>query len=535
VSAERRGATPRGGKKTGALRGADSARRVAGAATSKPARSGLVGATTRGARARITVIGGAGAMGRITVRDLVETAPAGIEIVLADRAAEAAQVVVRALPAKARRRVRIVEVDATDVAGTARALAGTTVLINACHHTFNLRVMAVALACGSHYCDLGGLFHVTRQQLRLHRKFERAGLLALCGIGSAPGIVNVMAHAAAEGLDTVSEIHIAVGTADLRAQRAAARAATDGRARGATRAAAADAEAKPVGRRVASASVSESTEPGVTPAVPALATSYSLDTILDEASCPAALFTGGELRFVEALSGESAVDFPKPVGRQYPARTLHSELATLPESFADRGVREVSFRIAFTGDLMERLRFLHRLGLTGHEPIRVGGVRVAPRDLLLALVARQSAAAAAQSAAASAARSAGASARAAAASAAPVRASQSRSIASAADAAHAASEAPDEYEVLRVTVRGHVRDGGAVEVVSDCHVPGIPAWGLGVDVDTGCPPSIVAQMLVRGDIDARGVLPPERAVPAAPFFRELKARGLRITRRTRPS
>lgn len=490
MSADRRGATPRGAKKTGT-------------AATKSAGSGRAGVKASGGRPRITVMGGAGAMGRITVRDLVETAPSGIELVLADRDASAAEAVVRALPARLRRRVRVVEVDATDVAGAARKLAGTTVLINACHHTFNLRVMAVALACGSHYCDLGGLFHVTRQQLRLHRQFARAGLLALCGIGSAPGIVNVMAHAAADGLDTVSEIHIAVGTADLRARRAAAAAA-------------------------AAATATEADE-GATAAGPALATSYSLDTILDEASCPAALFTGGELTFVEALSGESAVDFPKPVGRQYPARTLHSELATLPESFRDRGVREVSFRIAFTGDLMERLRFLHRLGLTGHEPIRVGGARIAPRDLLLALVARQSAA--------SVAAPAGKSVRPSKVASTPARVSQSGSTAASASVATgpSASEAPDEYEVLRVTVRGRQRDGAAVEIVSDCHVRGIPAWGLGVDVDTGCPPSIVAQMLIRGDIDARGVLPPERAVPAAPFFRELKARGLRLTRRTRPS
>ncbi len=91
---------------------------------------------------------------------------------------------------------------------------------------------------------------------------------------------------------------------------------------------------------------------------------------------------------------------------------------------------------------------------------------------------------------------------------------------------------PREYEVLRVIVRGRA-DGKQVEIVSDCHVPGIPGWRLGVDVDTGCPPSIVAQMLVRGEIDATGVLPPERAVPPAPFFRTLAARGMRITRRRR--
>ena len=68
-----------------------------------------------------------------------------------------------------------------------------------------------------------------------------------------------------------------------------------------------------------------------------LDTSYSIHTVLDEASQPAALFTGGALRFVPPLSGAEAVDFPRPVGRRYPACTLHSELATLPASFRAQG------------------------------------------------------------------------------------------------------------------------------------------------------------------------------------------------------
>jgi saccharopine dehydrogenase-like NADP-dependent oxidoreductase len=56
---------------------------------------------------------------------------------------------------------------------------------------------------------------------------------------------------------------------------------------------------------------------------------------------------------------------------------------------------------------------------------------------------------------------------------------------------------------------------------------------MGIDVDTGCPPSIAMQMLARGDITARGVLPPEVAVPVAPFVRELARRGMTIRRRVR--
>ncbi len=389
---------------------------------------------------RVTVVGGAGAMGRIIVRDLVETAPRDVEIVVADRDLAAAQTVVRGFA----KRAKVMEVDATDVAATTRALCSSTVVLNACHHSFNLRLMDAALAAGAHYADLGGLFHVTREQLKRHQAFKRAGLLAICGMGSAPGIVNIMARAAADRLDEVHEIHIAVGTVDRTPRKDA----------------------------------------GV------LSTSYTIHTVLDEASQPAALFTNGKLQFVEPLSGADAVDFPAPVGRQYPARTIHSELATLPASFKRKGVREVSFRIAFPDGLTDRLRFLHRLGMTSTKPIATGNGHtngVVPRDVLLALLANQP--------------------------------------------TPTATGPLDEYEVLRVSVHG-TRAGKAIADVSDCHVPGIPDWKLGVDVDTGCPPSIVAQMLIAGEIDARGVLPPERAVPPLPFFRALAGRGMRITRRT---
>jgi lysine 6-dehydrogenase len=386
---------------------------------------------------RITVVGGAGAMGRIIVRDLVETAPEDVGITLIDRDADAAKAVARSL--RPRRKVQVETFDVTRRADPSRAFANTTVLVNACHHSLNLRLMDVALKIGAHYCDLGGLFHVTREQLRRHGEFARAGLIALCGMGSAPGIVNVMARAAADRLDTVSDIHIAVGTVDR----------TPRKSHG------------------------------------GISTSYTIHTVLDEASQPAALFTGGKLRFVEPLSGAEAVDFPEPVGRQYPARTLHSELATLPASFKGKGVQEVSFRIAFPDGLTDRLRFLNRLGLIATKPLRVAGRNVAPRDLLLALIAAQPPA--------------------------------------------TATGPVDEYEVLRVTVRGQ-RNGEPVEDVCDCLVPGIPAWKLGVDVDTGCPPSIVAQMLIRGEIAVRGVLPPEQAVPPEPFFAALAERGMRIAR-----
>jgi saccharopine dehydrogenase-like NADP-dependent oxidoreductase len=387
----------------------------------------------------VVVLGGAGAMGRITVRDLVETAPAELKIVIADFDLAAAKKLAQSYK---RRKLLAVAADATDVRKTTRLLkdVGCFAVVNAVQYQHNVAVMLAALGAGAHYVDLGGLFHVTRKQLKLHADFRRAGLLALLGMGAAPGIVNLLARSVADDLETVSEIHIQVGNVDR----------TPGRP------------------------------------TQALGTSYSILTILDESTMPAALFTGGRFRFVEPMSGAIDVLFPAPVGLRRPAYTIHSEVATLPLTYSKKGIRECSFRIAFDGDLDEKLRFVRALGLASAEPLSVGRQQIVPRDVLLALLKKLPAPP-------------------------PVKAP------------------PDEYEVLRAVVRGtRPRTKKFVEKIVDCHVPGIPAWGLGIDVDTGCPPSIAVQMLWSGEITARGALPPERAVPVEPFFRELQARGMTI-------
>lgn len=388
----------------------------------------------------VVVLGGAGAMGKITVRDLIETAPKELDIVIADYNLAAAEKLARSYRST---RVRAAFADATKVRDTARLLRGAFAVINAVQYEHNVAIMRAALLARAHYVDLGGLFHVTREQLKLHRDFARAGLLAILGMGAAPGIVNLLARSAADTMDEVREIHIQVGNVDL----------------------------------------------SPTPVKTPLGTSYSLATVLDESTMPAAVFTEGRFRFVPPMSGTIPVEFPAPVGLRHPSYTIHSEVATLPLTYKKKGIQEVSFRIAFDEAMEEKLRFLHALGVSSSEPIPIGRTQVVPRDVLLALCKRL-------------------------------------------PAAPPAAGPPSEYEVLRAVVRGS-RDGQRIEETVDCHVPGVPAWGMGIDVDTGCPPSIAVQMLWRGEITARGALPPETSVPLEPFFRELAARGMQIQKTTR--
>ncbi len=84
-----------------------------------------------------------------------------------------------------------------------------------------------------------------------------------------------------------------------------------------------------------------------------------------------------------------------------------------------------------------------------------------------------------------------------------------------------------EYEIIRVVVKG--KKGGQSQTwIVDCHTRGMPKWGIGLDIDTGSPPSIAAQMLARGEIEARGTVPAEVAVEPKPFFAELKRRNMEV-------
>jgi saccharopine dehydrogenase-like NADP-dependent oxidoreductase len=296
--------------------------------------------------------------------------------------------------------------------------------------------MEAALRAGCHYLDLGGLFHMTRRQLALDRRFRRAGLLAVLGMGSAPGIVNVLARAAADRMRRVRSVRVYNGSADFTRYRSP------------------------------------------------LAFPFSPATVLDELTQEPVVFAGGRFRKVPPLSG--AEPFRFDLGRQTVRHSLHSEVATLPRSFRAKGLRDCSFQIAYDPVLLDRLRLLVDLGLADPRPGRHG---VAPRDVLLERFRHLP----------------------------------------------APPDFVDDRDALSVVVQGADASGPLTERWDLTATPQRDPPLSAVARDTGFPPAIVARMILGGGIPERGVLPPERCVPAEPFLAALAERGLRArVRRTRP-
>jgi len=205
-------------------------------------------------------------------------------------------------------------VDARDVDALAGAIgaAGADVLLNTASYRINLDAMRACLKTGCHYLDLGGLYRVTRDQLELNAEFERAGRLAVLGIGSSPGKTNLMAAATvdrlgdgAEGIDT---IEICAAGRDPAAPQ-------DGRLR----------------------------------------PPYAVQTLIDELTLAPVVLEDGRAVEIEPLSPGGAVDYGDPIGRAETIYTLHSELATFGESF---GCQNASFRLSLAPALLDRLQQL---------------------------------------------------------------------------------------------------------------------------------------------------------------------------------
>jgi saccharopine dehydrogenase-like NADP-dependent oxidoreductase len=284
---------------------------------------------------RITVIGGAGKMACIAVQYLAQD-PRVEEVVLADLDLEQAKVVAEYINSP---KITIQKVDVNDKEGLTELLRGSDACMNGTVYYTNLPVMEACLTAGVHYTDMGGLFFTTHKQLELSDRYKEAGLSAVLGMGSAPGVPNLQARYAADRLDTIKSIKIFDGIMPP---------PTD--------------------------------DPKFTYAVP---------TIVEEILIEPMVYKDGEFQAEPPLSGFEDYWFTPPIGLLPMHLSLHSEVATLPLSFRDKGVVECFFKINYWGMskvVVEKIRVLADFGFGSTEPVEIKGQTIIPRDMMVALL-----------------------------------------------------------------------------------------------------------------------------------------------------
>ncbi len=285
---------------------------------------------------KVLVLGASGQIGALSVLDLVESY--GAEVVATSRRQERVRKALADLGVP-KERVATGTVDAHDGAAVAKTIKGEGVdmVLNAAWYQTNLTVMDACLKGGAHYTDLGGFFDTSLKQLDRSPHFKRAGLTAVIGLGSTPGITNLLGGAGAARLDQVDTIDIFCSWGNT-------------------------------------LPVQQAGWPG-----------YSIRTVLDEFTQEPVIWKDGKHLKVPVLSGEVDVVMQDPIGKVKAYYVKHSEPATMGRSL---GARNVAFRIGFPATDLATFKTLTALGFADARPLKVGDCSASPLDFLTAMYQR---------------------------------------------------------------------------------------------------------------------------------------------------
>ncbi len=284
---------------------------------------------------RLTILGGCGAVGSTAARALA----AGdyfSEIVIADREAEAAERLAEELGGG---KVSGKGVDADDLDGLKAVMAGSDVVLNCIgpFYRYGPPVLRAAIEVGVNYVDICDDMDATEEMLAMDERAKAAGISALVGMGSSPGMANLLVKFTAESLlDQVESVDIY-------------------HAHGG--------------------------EPVEGPAV----IKHRFHSM--EIDIP--MFLDGEYRTVRLFeeSGkalEEETEF-RDVGT-YPVYAYpHPETITLPKYI--KGVKRVTnLGLVIPVSYANLIKDMVRLGLTSDEPLEVQGQKVIPREFAVAFV-----------------------------------------------------------------------------------------------------------------------------------------------------
>jgi saccharopine dehydrogenase (NAD+, L-lysine forming) len=272
------------------------------------------------------------------------------QVVLADVAAERVRSVVAGLGEPGRFSAE--RVDASDQADVTRLIRRVRpdAILNACDPRLNVPIFDAAFDAKVTYLDMAMTLSKPNPQrpyelpgvmlgdyqLDRHEAWEQAGVLALVGMGVEPGMSDVFARYAADELfSTIREIGVRDGS-DL---------------------------------------VIEGYD---------FAPTFSIWTTIEESLNPPLIWERERGFYTTApFSEPEDFQFPEGIGTLQCVNVEHEEVVLIPRWVTSE---RVTFKYGLGAEFIDVLRTLHKLGLDSTEPVSVGGVKVAPRDVVAAVL-----------------------------------------------------------------------------------------------------------------------------------------------------
>lgn len=279
---------------------------------------------------KVVVLGG-GAQGSAAAYDLLQAEGSVSSVVLADQNVSEVRTFLRPYLGG---RLSTAAVDASSEDSVRGVLAGAGAVVCALPYYFNFPMTRLAIEAGAHFADLGGNTEIVEQQRTLDAQARTAGVSVIPDCGLAPGLVNILAQAGIDDLDSVDSVKLLVG------------------------------------------GLPQNPEPPLNYQIV-----YSMEGVLDYYTTPGLILRDGEPAEVAALDGLEAVEFPAPLGTLEAFYTAGG-ISTMP--FRYRGkIRSMEYKtLRYPGHaaIMEAIR---ELGLLDHTPVKVGNEEITPRRFFI--------------------------------------------------------------------------------------------------------------------------------------------------------
>jgi lysine 6-dehydrogenase len=277
---------------------------------------------------KVLVLGG-GAQGSAAAYDLLQDE--GVtEVVIGDMQTEVAPFLERWRGGK----LRVEKVNARDEDSVRGVMQGMTSVVCALPYYFNLPMTKLAIEAGANFADLGGNTEIVEAQRELDAEAAAAGVSVIPDCGLAPGMVNILAQAGIDELDSAESVRMWVG------------------------------------------GLPQNPEPPLNYQIV-----YSMEGVLDYYTTPGLVLSEGEPAEVEPLTGMEQVGFPEPLGVLEAFYTAGG-ISTLP--FRYRGkLRTMEYKTLRYPGHAQIMKAIRDLGLLSDEPVKVGDAEITPRQFFI--------------------------------------------------------------------------------------------------------------------------------------------------------
>jgi saccharopine dehydrogenase-like NADP-dependent oxidoreductase len=280
---------------------------------------------------KVIILGGCGFIGSSIARDLIKSEQV-IRVTLFDKNTDMSKV---ADSVKTSQKVTVKHLDVNiSFAELVRAISDNDVVVNCVgpYSEDSINTVKAAIEAGVTYTDVCDNCVVTKKIFELDEAAKKAGVCVCTGLGSTPGVTNMLAKYGADRLDTVDEIDVFFVIALI----------------------------DPIG-------------------------TAGLTQAMGQFTGNVTQYIDGQLMELPAGSGAEEVEFLPPFGMTEVYYARHPESFTLPLYIP--GVKKVINKASFSPASVPRLfaGFIE-LGLFSPIPLTVGDCTVSPRDFIVAFM-----------------------------------------------------------------------------------------------------------------------------------------------------